>query len=80
MAAEEHTGVQFVRVISNMLTKLVLQNFRNFDEKVVEFSQHTSLILGPNASGKSSILEAIATLSTAKWREVSHDINFNFVG
>src|SRR3989344_6970343 len=49
-----------------MLQKLRLQDFRNFDEKLLEFSPKVSVIIGPNASGKTNILEAINLISTGK--------------
>lgn len=49
-----------------MLTKLRLNNFRNFSDKLVEFSPNTTVILGPNASGKTNILEAINLLAIGK--------------
>lgn len=49
-----------------MLKRLVFNNFRNYPQ--VEFlpSPSISLISGDNGSGKSSLLEAIYTLSTGK--------------
>lgn len=49
-----------------MLQKLKLQNFRNFDEKLFSFSRGVTVIIGPNASGKTNILEAISLISTGK--------------
>ena len=48
------------------LQKLILKNFRLFDQKQLSFSKQTTLILGPNASGKTNILEALYLLSTGK--------------
>jgi DNA replication and repair protein RecF len=47
-----------------MLTKLLLSNFRSYKEKLFEFSDHVTVIVGPNAAGKTNILEAISLLST----------------
>lgn len=47
------------------IKKLFLENFRNFEKAEFEFGPEMSLILGPNTSGKTSILEAISLLSTA---------------
>ena len=49
-----------------MLEKLYLQNFRNFEKKLIELSPKTTIILGPNASGKTNVLESIHLLSTGK--------------
>lgn len=49
-----------------MLQKISLQNFRNFEEKLLEFSGAATVIVGPNAAGKTNILEAINLLSTGK--------------
>lgn len=48
------------------LTFLFLRNFRSFQKKELNFSENTSLLIGPNASGKTNILEAIYLLSTGK--------------
>jgi DNA replication and repair protein RecF len=49
-----------------MITKLRLSSFRNFGSKIVEFSDKVTLIIGPNASGKTNILESIFILSTGR--------------
>lgn len=41
------------------LKSLYLQQFRNYREAYFEFSPHLNLICGPNAQGKTSLLEAI---------------------
>ena len=48
------------------LKSLYLQSFRSFKKKKFEFSSKTTLIIGPNASGKTNILEAIYLLATGK--------------
>ncbi len=48
---------------------LRLTEFRNYRQKEFEFSPEISLITGPNASGKTNILEAVYCLATgAGWR------------
>lgn len=47
------------------IEKLYLENFRNFDLLEVGFKR-TNIIVGPNASGKSNLLEAIYLLSTGR--------------
>lgn len=45
-----------------MLTKLKLANFRCFPEFETEFAPGLNLVLGPNAHGKTSLLEAACVL------------------
>ena len=47
------------------LRKLYLENFRNFNRFESDFKK-TNIIIGPNASGKSNLLEAIYLLSTGR--------------
>lgn len=52
-----------------VLKHLRLQSFRNYPLKELSFSDRTSLIIGPNASGKTNLLEAINLLATGRsWR------------
>ena len=48
------------------IQKIRLSNFRNFKSKIFEFSPKTTVIVGPNASGKTNILESLFLLSTGK--------------
>ena len=48
------------------LTSLDLQDFRSYKKKNFQFSSNTTLIVGPNASGKTNLLEAIVLLATGK--------------
>ena len=49
------------------ISKLKLHNFRNFKEKLIPFSEQVvNIIVGPNASGKSNILEGLFLLSIGK--------------
>lgn len=51
------------------INKLFLTDFRNYSKKSWEFDGQTNLIVGPNASGKTNILEAIYALATGdSWR------------
>jgi DNA replication and repair protein RecF len=49
-----------------MISKLRLSSFRNFKTKLLEFSPKTTVIIGPNASGKTNILEGLFVLSSGK--------------
>ncbi len=49
-----------------MIKRLDLQNFRNYSKKSLEFGDGTTLIAGPNAAGKTNVLEAIHILATGK--------------
>ena len=49
-----------------LLKSILLQNFRNYSKKEFDFSDKTTLIIGPNASGKTNLLEAIYLLATGK--------------
>ncbi len=49
-----------------MIQKIKLTDFRNFKEKLIEFSPKVTLIIGPNASGKTNILEAINLVASGK--------------
>jgi len=48
------------------LSKLLLQNFRSYPQQLIEFDPKLNLILGPNGSGKTNILEAIFLLAAGK--------------
>lgn len=57
-----------------ILNHLVLQNFRSYSKSAFEFSEQTTLIIGPNTSGKSNFIEAIYLLSTGKSFRAEKDI------
>lgn len=48
------------------ISKILLQNFRSYEKKLVAFDKKANLILGENGSGKSNLLEAIYFLSSGK--------------
>ncbi|MEK7111018.1 MAG: AAA family ATPase [Patescibacteria group bacterium] len=51
------------------IASIALSNFRNHRKKSFEFSPKTTLITGPNGSGKTNILEAVHLLATGEsWR------------
>ncbi len=57
-----------------MIKKIRLQNFRNLKDQVFEFSPRTTVIVGPNASGKTNLLESIYLISTGKSFKASLEI------
>ncbi len=48
------------------LKSLWLQHFRVFPQKTLQFKSQVSVIVAPNATGKSTVLEAIYLLATVK--------------
>ena len=48
------------------IEKLVLINFKNYQDISIEFEPHINCILGKNGSGKTNLLDAIYYLSTTK--------------
>ncbi|MGB9823615.1 MAG: DNA replication/repair protein RecF [Candidatus Hydrothermia bacterium] len=63
-----------------MIKRLSLTYFRNFKEAQFDFKEGVNLITGPNGSGKTNILEAIAYVSQGKSFRKASDrdlISFN---
>ena len=61
------------------LTKLVLKNYRNYEDFEYRFSKNKTLIIGKNAQGKTNILEAIfylCALDSARIKKDSELIQF----
>lgn len=48
------------------IPKVQLSNFRNFKDRLFEFSKETTVVVGPNASGKTNLLESLFLLATGK--------------
>lgn len=48
------------------IEKLALNNFRNYDEEEISFSNGINILYGDNAQGKTNILEAIYMIATTK--------------
>jgi DNA replication and repair protein RecF len=42
-----------------MIADIQLQNFRSYKNDSFEFSSGVNIIVGPNASGKTNLLEAV---------------------
>ncbi len=49
-----------------MITSLRLQNFRSYKDASFEFDPNVNIIVGPNASGKTNLLEAIQVLANGR--------------
>lgn len=48
------------------IKKIYLQGFRNYKDKFFDFKPQTTMIVGPNAAGKTNILEAVNLLATGE--------------
>lgn len=46
-----------------MIANLRLQNFRSYTDETFEFSPAVNIVVGPNASGKTNLLEAVLVLA-----------------
>src|ERR1700693_1645566 len=46
-----------------MITSIRLQNFRSYRDDSFEFEPGVNIIVGPNASGKTNLLEAVMLLA-----------------
>lgn len=58
-----------------MLRSLRLQNFRTYNDDSFEFSPGISIIVGPNASGKTNLLEAVLVLCQgSSFRAKEYDV------
>lgn len=55
-----------------MIRTLYLENFRNYKEKQIAFSPTINWIVGPNAQGKTNLLEALSLLSTGRSFRTQH--------
>lgn len=53
-------------VNTNTISSLRLQNFRSYDDFAVELSPGVNIVVGPNASGKTNLLEAVLLISGIK--------------
>lgn len=55
------------------IDKLALNNFRNYDEADIQFSNGINILYGDNAQGKTNILEAIYMIATTKSHRGNRD-------
>ena len=49
-----------------IIKKLITKNFKKFGNKVFEFNDDVNILVGDNAMGKSSILEAIELVTNCR--------------
>lgn len=54
-----------------MIIDLRLQNFRSYDDASFEFGENVNIIVGPNGSGKTNLLESIQVAATGSSYRVS---------
>lgn len=57
------------------LESVELCNFRRFKSKTINFSSNINILIGENATGKTSILEAINMLGVCKSFKTNKDVN-----
>ncbi|KAB6101357.1 DNA replication and repair protein RecF, partial [Bacteroides xylanisolvens] len=55
------------------IKKLVVKQFRNYENACVEFKKNINIIIGNNAQGKTSLIESMYVLSTTKSHRTSKD-------
>ena len=58
-----------------ILNLVALQNFRNYSKREFKFNKNTTVIIGPNTSGKTNLIEAIFLLSSGESFRVERDGN-----
>ena len=58
-----------------MIENLHLQNFRSYEDTIFEFGPNVNIIVGPNASGKTNLLEAALVLCRgSSYRAADNDL------
>ena len=55
------------------LQSLFLQNFRSYKKASFDFSQNTTLVIGPNTAGKTNLIEAIFFIASGKSFRIDKD-------
>lgn len=56
-----------------MIHSLELQDFRNYEKLKIDFAEHTNILYGDNAQGKTNILEALYLCATSRSHRNSRD-------
>src|SRR5690349_14615934 len=65
------------------VTNLSLRDFRNYERLDLQLDPQTTLLYGPNAAGKTSVLEALFYLATTKSTRAGADrelVRWNALG
>lgn len=53
-------------MIDNFISRIVLNNFRNYENKILDFFEDFNIIVAPNGYGKTNILESISLFNDLK--------------
>ena len=56
------------------INTLHLTNFRNYEKAIIHFTKNTTILVGGNAQGKTSVLEAICFLAFTKSHRTTKDV------
>ena len=56
-----------------IIKSIELENFRNYDSLNINFDEHTTILFGDNAQGKTNILESAYMSGTTKSHKGSRD-------
>lgn len=56
-----------------LLKKLTLQNYRNYDQIILQTNHMVNIIVGPNAQGKTNLLESIFVMALTKSHRTHQD-------
>ncbi len=58
-----------------IVSKILLKNYRNYENAKIKFNNGVNIIIGDNAQGKTNILESIYFLSLTKSYRTTDDYN-----
>ena len=53
-------------MINNFISRIILNNFRNYNNKIIDFFEDFNVIVAPNGYGKTNILESISLFNDLK--------------
>jgi DNA replication and repair protein RecF len=68
------SSLYFTYTILYMIANIRLQNFRSYIDNSFEFANGVNIIVGPNASGKTNLLEAILIITRGSSYR-AHDVD-----